>query len=537
MTLHDATRMPQGREDTTGAILKLAVLAVGGQGGGVLTNWIIDLAQRAGYRAQATSVAGVAQRTGSTIYYVEMTPDTGREPVFSLSPAPGDVDILIAAELMEAGRAMMRGFVTPDRTTLIASTHRVLATTEKVVPGDGRVDAAPVIDEARKAAHRAICLDLESAAVQAGSVISASLFGALAGSGALPFARTLYEDTIRASGRGVQASLRAFEAGFDGAAGKGTTQAEPDMPATGFGPKDAPVPIIGMPRVAPAPDAGAAPTGPDAQLAEWRKLAARIDALPAPVRDMAQRGLAKVVDYQDVAYGAQYLDLLDRAVSGDSAEQDWTFTGEAAKYLANALCYDDLIRVADLKTRASREARLRREQGVDADAIVQVTEYFHPRAQETVGTMPAALGRWMERSAGRMAWLDRRVNKGRRLRTDSMRGFLQLWLVSSLKPWRRRLLRHAQEMPHIHDWFDLALRERAGDYRLGVEILRCRRLIKGYSDTHARGQSKFDRVLGGLDMLRGREDAADWLRRLRDAALKDEDGDALNGALRTIASF
>src|SRR6185437_11489513 len=94
-----------------GGIIKLAALAVGGQGGGVLADWITDVAERNGYLAQSTSVAGVAQRTGATIYYVEMCRDTGRRPVFALSPAQGDVDILIAAELMEAGRAVMRGFV------------------------------------------------------------------------------------------------------------------------------------------------------------------------------------------------------------------------------------------------------------------------------------------------------------------------------------------------------------------------------------------------------------------------------------------
>ncbi len=52
-------------------------------------------------------------------------------------PAAGDVDILIAAEMMEAGRAILRGFVTPDRTVLIASTHRVLAVSEKSVPATG----------------------------------------------------------------------------------------------------------------------------------------------------------------------------------------------------------------------------------------------------------------------------------------------------------------------------------------------------------------------------------------------------------------
>ncbi|MBL4769008.1 MAG: 2-oxoacid:acceptor oxidoreductase family protein, partial [Rhodobacteraceae bacterium] len=117
---------------------------MGGQGGGVLTSWIEVLARAQGYACQATSVAGVAQRTGATIYYIEMTPMGDKTPVFSLAPAAGEVDIVIAAEMMEAGRAVIRGFVTPDRTTLIASTHRALSVSEKTVPGDGIASSAEV---------------------------------------------------------------------------------------------------------------------------------------------------------------------------------------------------------------------------------------------------------------------------------------------------------------------------------------------------------------------------------------------------------
>ena len=45
------------------------------------------------------------------------------------------------------------------------------------------------------------------------------------------------------------------------------------------------------------------------------------------------------------------------------------------------------------------------------------------------------------------------------------------------------------------------------------------------------------RVMAALEMLEGREDAADWMRRLRTAALADVEGDALDGALATVASF
>ena len=50
---------------------------MGGQGGGVLADWIVELAEKQGWHAQSTSVPGVAQRTGATIYYVEMLPPNG----------------------------------------------------------------------------------------------------------------------------------------------------------------------------------------------------------------------------------------------------------------------------------------------------------------------------------------------------------------------------------------------------------------------------------------------------------------------------
>ena len=52
----------------------LLLLALGGEGGGVLHDWIVDAAIEAGYPVQATSIPGVAQRTGATSYYIELLP-------------------------------------------------------------------------------------------------------------------------------------------------------------------------------------------------------------------------------------------------------------------------------------------------------------------------------------------------------------------------------------------------------------------------------------------------------------------------------
>ncbi|MBN9072867.1 MAG: indolepyruvate oxidoreductase subunit beta family protein [Rhizobiales bacterium] len=517
-----STILPPRGEDRTRDIIKLAVLAVGGQGGGVLTNWITDLAQRADWHVQSTSVAGVAQRTGATIYYVEMAPrDPARpdaKPVLALSPAPGDVDILIAAELAEAGRAVLRGFVTPERTTLIASSHRVLAVSEKIVPGDGRADASVVSRRAAEASRRLIHFDMEAMAKKAGSVISASLFGALAGSGELPFPREAFETTIKAGGKGTGPSLAAFALAYERAAGM-------NAPA---------------PSEEPASAVQAAPKGPrgPAKLRDqWEGLSRRVGALPEPVRELAGPGLAKVVDFLDPAYGAEYLGRLEKIVAADSEAEGWAFSREAAKYLANAMVYDDIVRVADLKTRSARAARVRAEVRLDGDQTLYTTEYFHPRMEEICGVLPVRLGAAIEARPGLMKTLNRMVDRGRRIRTDGVLGFGMLWALGGLRRWRRGLLRHHVETAHLEEWLALAERQRASDYALGVEVLKCRRLIKGYSDTHARGLSKFDRVLACLPLLGGRNDAADWLRRLREAALKDADGVALDGAIRTVRSF
>lgn len=504
-------------------IIKLAVLAVGGQGGGVLANWIVALAEANGWQAQSTSVAGVAQRTGATIYYVEMTPDRGRPPIFALSPAPGDVDVLIAAELMEAGRAIMRGFVTPDRTTLIASTHRILAVSEKIEPGDGLRDPAAVHDAAERSAARHVAFDMEKMAKSVGSVVSASLFGALGGSGALPFPRESYEHAIRASGRGVEASLAAFDAAWRRA--EAPADAPEDAPAAT--PEDAP---------ADAPTLSA-PRGPKRLLAAWTPLAARRDALPPPARAIADAGLRKTIDFLDIAYGAEYLDRVEAALELDDAELGWRLTAAAAKHVANAMCYDDPIRVADVKTRGRRRGEIRRELQVDDATIVRVTEYLHPRLAEALECLPAGLAGWVERRPRLYRWIDRRVDRGRRIRTDGLFGYLSLWIVGGMRPFRRRLKRHGHETRALDAWYARALTVASEDYDLAIETLNARRLIKGYSDTHARGTGKFDRIMAGLALIEGRADAADWMRRLIAAALSDEKGEALDGALKTIESF
>jgi indolepyruvate ferredoxin oxidoreductase beta subunit len=151
--------------------------------------------------------------------------------------------------------------------------------------------------------------------------------------------------------------------------------------------------------------------------------------------------------------------------------------------------------------------------------------------------MPAKMGARWEANPKRMAVLNRLFNKGRRLRTHSLRSFLMLHFLGGLKNYRLKTRRHEIEVAHLNQWLNDSLAPLQDDYDLSVELLRNRRLVKGYSDTHARGLTKFATVMGAAALLGGRKDAAEWMNRLREAALKDPDGKALEGAIQTVRSF
>ncbi|MET3182416.1 UNVERIFIED_ORG: indolepyruvate ferredoxin oxidoreductase beta subunit [Variovorax guangxiensis] len=489
--------------------IKIAILAMGGEGGGVLADWIVDMGEANGYVAQTTSVPGVAQRTGATIYYVELYPVAqadadGGTPVLALMPLPGDVDVVLASELMEAGRAVQRGLVTRERTTLIASTHRVFSIAEKSAMGDGRVDSDQLLAHTANAAKRFIRFDMAQAAEASGSVISAVLFGALAGSGVLPFSRTQFEATIERGGVGVKPSLKAFGAAFTRAQDAGGDE--------------------------PAKEAPAAVQAPQPRHPAVRALVERVQRdFPLPAQDLLLEGVRRLIDYQDPAYAGLYLDRM-AAVAALPGNDDHRLLRETARHLALWMSYEDTARVAALKTRATRFERVRGEARVQPGQVLAINEYMHPRLQEICETLPGGIGRWLMNSTLPKKIVERFTQHGRVIQTSSLRGYLMLRAVAACRRWRLSTMRYAEENRRIEEWLQRIAATAQRNPELAVELAQCQRLVKGYSDTHERGIRNYDAVMRAFERA-GERLAPATLRELRDAALADEHGHKLQAAL------
>jgi indolepyruvate ferredoxin oxidoreductase beta subunit len=482
--------------------ISLLIAALGGEGGGVLADWIVAAALRAGLPVQATSVPGVAQRTGSTSYYLEFMRQpapAGRKPVFALMPVPGRVDIVLASELMEASRTMERGFVTPDRTWLITASHRVLTTLEKMATGDGRFDTDKLRAAARATAHRCIELDLQAIAQRHRTVISAVLFGALAGSGRLPWSRDVDEAIIREGGLGVESSLDGYAEAYAAAHAAANADAARDA-ANADAPRDTAHADAGRDSANTDAASDAANSDADTVSDAARDASGPVAGLDAMLASARER----LFDYQDTAYAGLYETRLARlraAMDSDGARADAATAAqallEAARQLALWMSYEDVIRVADLKTRRERMARVRAEAGAGPDDVVRIHEHLKPGLEEIAAIAPRRLGLWLRQRAVREHPIGTR-GQGMTLETTSVRGFLMLRLLASMKRWRPISLRFAEEQQAIEGWLQalqVALPRHPG---FALSLARMPQLRRGYSDTFERGRDSYERLFEAL---------------------------------------
>jgi indolepyruvate ferredoxin oxidoreductase beta subunit len=487
--------------------LTILVGALGGDGGGVLCDWIVSAAHGQGLGVQATQIPGVAQRTGATTYYLEVTaaPEVGAA-VLALNPAIGEVDVAVATELLEAGRMIYNGFVTPERTTLIASTHRVLAIGERMAMGDGSFDLGRLLRAVKERSRQQILFDMDQAADEAGGVINAVLLGALAGSGRLPIPDSAFEAAIRQGGKSVDSNLAAFSFGRGHARGElaQAVREHRKRQVSARGVED----LIERAR----------------------------QAYPARSLDIIEEGVRRLATYQDRRYAALYLDRLDPVAALGSAD----LLRETARHLAVRMSFEDVIRVAQAKTSRDRLARVRAEVRAKPGEPLEITEHFKPGIEEIAAILPPALARRL------LAWGERTGRTGKlyfslHVRSTTVLGFLRLRLLAGLRWWRRHTWRFAQEQAEIERWLQQIRAAAPLGIDLAREIAECARLVKGYGDTHKRGLANFRRITDEViaPALAGRmapRTAADAIASARVAALADPEGEALSKTLAAISS-
>ena len=494
--------------------VKLLIAALGGEGGGVLTDWIVTAAEKREFPVQSTSIPGVAQRTGATTYYIEIVPAPaqelgGKRPVLALTPGIADIDIALASEFMEAGRLIANGFVTPDRTAMIASTSRFYAMDEKIAMADGRYDFKRLSKAIHDNAKSAFLFDMAEAAKRSGAIVSAVMLGALAGSNLLPISAEEFEAIIKDDAKGSSSNLKGFRAGLEAARSRDASA---------------------------APESGKRTSREQGDLQSLEREILAI--IPNAPRAIMVEGVRRLANYQDLAYARRYLDRLKPIREADErAGAGGKLLAETARHLALRMSYEDVIRVAQAKIDPARLRRIADEMKISGDPYA-IYEFLKPGIEEFCQILPSFLAKPILRISERHDWLTR-FHWGMEVNTASISGYLRFWGLSKLRRFRPRTHRFAEEQASIESWLDLIVRAAKVSPALALEVAECARLIKGYGDTHKRGVASYHAIetrvirsalAGEISAAR----AADAVASARTAALVDPEGESLAHCLAEI---
>lgn len=457
------------------------IAAVGGQGGALLTDWLLAAATQMRYQAHSVGIPGMSQRGGATSYYVEMAPEEAAPEINDalLSPAPflGEVDCLVGLELLELGRAVQSGY-SSEKTVVVGSTHRDYTILEKLPSYGESREEGRLLTLLERSGGRLLTFDARAVARAEGMTerhVNAVLLGAVAAAGALPFREEAFRLAIKAVGVAPDLNLRAFDAGLSHA-------------------------LAGLPAL--EEDKGVL------DASKWREeLSPRqlnvhgrlMTEIPAGVngelRSLVEVALGRLIDYQDEAYARRYLEkVLGLWRADEESGASSRLTRVYARHLANLMSYEDPIRVATLKSDPKRFQHIEAHHGLKAGQTYRLRERFQPELEELYGLLPVRLVRRFK-AQGADDSEDKQSSSRKtfplRIATTSLLGMALLKFLSALKSLRPRSWRRWKEEALQESYTQGVISLAEKSYELACLAAQAGGIIRGYGAVRRRTESLY----------------------------------------------
>lgn len=434
-------------------------------------NWILDCARKENLFVQGTSVPGVAQRTGSTSYYIEVCNknfEKGKEPILSLYPKPGRVDVVIASELLEAARVIEKGYVSPDRTILITSSSRTYTNIEKAHLADGRFDKDKILKTCNKMSKNFICLDLNNIASMYSTIVSAPMFGALSGAKVFPWTKEVCEDVFHKNDFGKN-SLEGFKYSYKQVLDNSINYIK-ENPSDDF--------IVEN---------------------ELENDSSFLSLLPKDLVNIILLGKKRCIDYQNDKYAKLYIIRIKRLIHSVNMTNKNIIPviENIVRRLSLWMTYEDIPRVAQLKIKPERFSKIKQEIKLQNNQILLIQDIFKPGINEIGAMLPRKIGSWFIRNNKIMSFLPF-IGKGMKINSLTIFGFLILRFLSVFRYIRTASLRYREEQENIEKWLNnigIAL-EKSINFAEGLADMP--QILKGYGDTWERGRIKYNKITTAL---------------------------------------
>ncbi|MGB3737249.1 MAG: indolepyruvate ferredoxin oxidoreductase family protein, partial [Ilumatobacter sp.] len=328
------------------------IAGIGGTGVVTAAQILATAAMLDGFDSRGLDQTGLSQKAGPVVSDLRLS--TGSTPATNLL-GDGTADVLLAFDLLTA--ASLRTLeACGAETTIVVGSTTATPTGSMVGRPDRRV---PTHDELRARLDTASNADATRLADAGelmesllGNATAANIFviGAAIQHGALPISAASVEEAIRLNGVHADANIEALRWGRSWIVDPATIDA---VAAT----RPAARPVV---EVEPLP----------------KRLARRLESLPADVRPIVEMLTADLVDYQSAAYAASFLDEIERVRPGDAELLE-----VVARSLHKLMAYKDEYEVARLLVAPESQSAAERVGGADA----KITWRLHPPMLKALG--------------------------------------------------------------------------------------------------------------------------------------------------------
>jgi uncharacterized protein DUF6537 len=211
------------------------------------------------------------------------------------------------------------------------------------------------------------------------------------------------------------------------------------------------------------------------------------DGLPEGAVPVVSEGVYRLIDYQGPSYAGLYVDRLRRFI-GRRGVDDAMFV-EIARLMALRMCYQDPIRIAQLKL-AELDAAPGSPRVQSADQLGKF------RLDELIGALPAIVAEPVLDTLEWLGWAHKPVTI--RFSTASRWGIRRLKIEAALRRWRLFSVRYARERAWVERWLHMIDRSLIKQPEAAAEIVQTATMVQGYGDAYRQAVADWHAIIDGL---------------------------------------
>ncbi|MHA2252763.1 MAG: DUF6537 domain-containing protein [Candidatus Kariarchaeaceae archaeon] len=227
-----------------------------------------------------------------------------------------------------------------------------------------------------------------------------------------------------------------------------------------------------------------------------------VEAYPEHLAKIIIEGFGQLVDFQDLKHGKWFIELVEQVYALDSSDKNRMTKEFAQNMAARIMQWNGPFRVAE------HAYHDRFDKAVEEGQLFVMEKKLQPTLEEIVGMIPVPNFIYKRIPSKLYNWYHKRMEKGRstNLKTTGLFGFSTFWFLSKMKKIRRTTVRFRREKLFIEQIMDDITQIHQLSPKAAEELCWYLGKIRGYSFVRIAHIEAYYKLTEGIKVLLAKSD-------------------------------